>query len=344
VSTPDIRDLRIGMIGAGRHAQANLYPSLAALGVPVTSVATRSTATASAAARRHGADHAHADYRMMLAQDRLDGVIISLDPDDQATVTEHCLAAGVDVLVEKPLGLDPETAQRTADAAARHDRIAMVAFMKRFAPCYVRVRDLIGDPVEFGAVQSFEMSFAFASWTNELRNDTFLKLAAIHMVDLLRHLLGEVATVQGVANSTGADINLAFAVRQASGVVGTVNLVALPAWERGHEHLTVSGHHGYVVADNQTSVRYHRHQPGGPDGSGGPGGPVRWQALDEHTTVTESVVSTGSGGLQDLYRRGFVGEVEQFLYSVVTRQQPSCSAADNVATMVLCEQLLAALR
>ncbi len=340
MSTSDIRELRIGMIGAGRHAQANLYPSLAALGVPITSIATRSAATAAATARRHGADHAHADYRTMLAQDRLDAVIVSLDPDDQATVTETCLAAGVDVLVEKPLGLDPAAAQRTADAAALHDRIAMVAFMKRFAPCYVRMRDLIGDAAEFGAVQSFEMSFAFASWTNELRNDTFLKLAAIHMVDLLRHLLGEVATVQGIANSAGADINLAFAVRQATGVVGTVNLVALPAWERGHEHLTISGRHGYVVADNQTSVRYHRHQPGG---QGPASGQARWQALDEHTTLTESVVSTGSGGLQDLYRRGFVGEVDQFLHSVVTRQQPSCSAADNVATMVLCEQMLAAL-
>ena len=340
MSTRDIRELRIGMIGAGRHAQANLYPSLAALGVPITSISTRSIATAAAAARRHGADHAHADYRTMLAQDRLDAVIVSLDPDDQASVTETCLAAGVDVLVEKPLGLDPATAQRTADAAALHDRIAMVAFMKRFAPCYVRVRDLIGETAEFGAVQSFEMSFAFASWTDQLRDDTFLKLAAIHMVDLLRHLLGEVAIVRGIANSTDADINQAFAVRQVSGVVGTINLVALPAWERGHEHLTISGRHGYVVADNQTSVRYHRHQPGG---TGGSVGPVRWQALDEHTTVTESVVSTGSGGLQDLYRRGFVGEVEQFLNSVVTREQPSCSAADNVATMALCEQMLAAL-
>ena len=340
MSIRDIRELRIGMIGAGRHAQTNLYPSLAALGVPITSISTRSIVSAAEAARRHGAAHAHADFRSMLAQDRLDAVIVSLDPGDQPTITEACLAAGVDVLVEKPLGLDPVAAQRMAEAAARHDRIAMVAFMKRFAPCYVRVRDVIGNAAEFGEVQSFEMRFAFATWTAELRNDTFLKLAAIHMVDLLRHLLGEVTTVHGIANSTGADINLAFAVQHASGAVGTVNLSSLPTWERGHEHLTISGRHGYVVADNQTNVRYHRHQPGGP---GGPGRPLRWQTLDEHTTVTESVVSTGSGGLQDLYHRGFVGEVEQFLHSVLTRQQPSCSAADNVATMALCEQMLAAL-
>jgi predicted dehydrogenase len=160
------------------------------------------------------------------------------------------------------------------------------------------------------------------------------------MVDLLRHLLGEVDAVHGAANSHGADINLAFAVRLATGVVGTVNLVALPAWERGHERLTISGRHGFVVADNQTSVRYHNHRP---SRHGQASHPARWQTLDEHTTVTESVVSTGSGGLQDLYRRGFVGEVDQFLHSVITREQPSCSAADNVATMALCDAMLAAL-
>jgi predicted dehydrogenase len=335
--TRDIRQLRVGMIGAGRHAQANLYPSLAALGVPITAIATRNVAGARAAASRFDAAAAYDDYGAMVAAEHLDAAIISLDPDDQADVAEHCLAAGVDVFVEKPLGLDPGSARRVADVAERHDRIAMVAFMKRFAPCYVRVADLIGDTANFGEVQSFEMSFAFSTWTPDLRDDSFLKLAAIHMVDLLRHLLGEVDGVHGWGNSVGADISLAFSVRMRTGVVGTVNLAALPSWERGHERLSISGTNGYVTVEDQATVRYHQHKV--TDGSA-----QRWQLLDEHTVVTESVVSTGSGGLQDLYRRGFVGEVAQFFASVVSRAQPSCSAADNVATMELCEQLLDSLR
>ncbi len=50
--------------------------------------------------------------------------------------------------------------------------------------------------------------------------------------------------------------------------------------------------------------------------------------------LTESVVSTDSGGLQDLFCRGFVGEIAQFLHCVATREQLSCSAADNAATGV----------
>lgn len=331
--TRDAADLRIGVIGAGRHAQANLYPSLAALGVPITSIVTRSDFTASAAARRFGAAHAHTDISPMLQHDGLDAVIISVDPADHPAITQRCLAAGVDVLVEKPLGLDAQSARRVADVAEQHQQIAMVAFMKRFAPGYVRVAELLADP-EFGPVQSFDIEFAFASWTPDLRNDSFLQLAAIHMVDLVRHLLGEVVDVQGMANSTGSAINLAFTLRMQSGAVGTMHLVALPAWERGHERVTISGTDAYVVVDNQTQVRHHRHRSGAA---------VRWQALDEHTVLTESVVSTGSGGLQDLYRRGFVGEIDAFVRCVADRSTPSCSAADNVATMALCDALLAAL-
>ena len=332
----DTRLVRVGMIGAGRHAQANLYPSLAALGVPITAISTRDIAGARAAAIRFGAIGAYDDFTTMLASERLDAVIISLAPDDQAGIAEQCLRAGVDVLVEKPLGLDSSTAQRVADVAAAADRIAMIAFMKRFAPCYTRVAELIADRAQFGAVQSFEMTFAFATWTADLRDDSFLKLAAIHMVDLLRHLLGEVDGVHGWRHSAGADISLVFAVRMRSGVVGTLNLVALPSWERGHERLTISGTQGYVVAE-QAIVRYHRRTPTSDQAP-------RWQLLDEQTVLAESVVSTGSGGAQDLFLRGFVGEVAQFLDCVTNRTQPSCSAADNVATMQLCERLLDALR
>jgi UDP-N-acetylglucosamine 3-dehydrogenase len=113
------------------------------------------------------------------------------------------------------------------------------------------------------------MTFAFATWTAELRADSFLKLAAIHMVDLLRHLLGEVDGVHGWRNSTGADISLVFAVRMCSGVVGTLNLVALTVWERCHERLTTSGTQGYVVVEKQATLHYHRH-------AAGAGSPPRW--------------------------------------------------------------------
>jgi predicted dehydrogenase len=62
--SPDIRQLRIGMIGAAG---------------------------------------AYDDFRAMLAAEQLAAVIISLDPGDHCDVAAQCLSAGVDVFVEKAL-------------------------------------------------------------------------------------------------------------------------------------------------------------------------------------------------------------------------------------------------
>lgn len=329
-----VGDLRLGFIGGGRHATANLYPSIALAGGRVVSVATRHADGAAALAARVGAERSHGSYEAMLAKGGLDAVFVSVDPADHAPITEACLRAGVDVFVEKPLGLTVAEAERVADVADEVDRLAMVAFMKRFAPAYVLAQDLIDDGDRFGAVTGFRATFAFSPWTSELRDDTFLLYAAIHMVDLVRSLFGEIVDVTGFRRSDGADITMAYSLRTATGAVGTMDLASLPSWGRGHEELTVHGTHGYLTVTDQREVRTH-HEGGRVDD------PARWRMLDEVTTVVTPAVSTGSGGAADLYHRGFVGEVAHFLDCVLTRRQPTCSARDNVATTALCRRLLA---
>lgn len=330
-----VADLRLGFVGGGRHATANLYPSIALAGGCVTAVATRHADGAAALAGRVGAERSHDSYEAMLAPGDLDAVFVSVDPADHAPIAEACLLAGVDVFVEKPLGLTVAEATRVADVADEVDQLAMVAFMKRFAPAYVLARDLLADRERFGDVTGFRATFAFSPWTSELRDDTFLLYAAIHMVDLVRSLVGEVVDVAGFRRSNGADITMAYALRTVDGVVGTMDLASLPSWGRGHEELTVHGTRGYLTVTDQREVRHHLE-------AGRVDDPARWQALDEATTVVTPAVSTGSGGLADLYLRGFVGEVAHFLDCVLTRRAPVCSARDNVATTLLCRRLLGA--
>ncbi|WP_431919832.1 hypothetical protein [Nonomuraea jabiensis] len=47
-----------------------------------------------------------------------------------------------------------------------------------------------------------------------------------------------------------------------------------------------------------------------------------------------------SGGLRDLYLRGFIGEVEHLLRRVREGGSPGSSAEDNVKTMARCDELL----
>ena len=332
----DVSGLRLGFIGYGRHARANLYPSIELAGGRVIRVATRGQSGADAAARALGADEGYDDHRRMVADGGLDAVFISVGPEDHVELAVDCVRAGVAVFVEKPLGMSEADSRVVADASATTRRPVMVAFMKRFAPAYVYMRRVMADEARFGRVMSFDGRFAFAPWTDTLDDEGYLKRAAIHIVDLLRSLFGEVADVRGFRNSRGADIAMSVALQFESGVVGSMSFASAPSWGREHEELTVTGRTGFVKAENLQRVTYHHDRP-----------PVeaapRWQTLDEETVTVEAVSSPISGGARDLYLRGFAGEVSHFLQCIVDGTQPSSSAADNVATMALCDRILSAV-
>src|SRR5262245_43322463 len=95
-----IPDLTIGVVGHGRHARATAAPAPARAGARLAATATRNQAAARAAASLHGASHGYGDHRRMLAEAGLDAVFVSVAPEDQAAVTEDCLAAGAHVFVE----------------------------------------------------------------------------------------------------------------------------------------------------------------------------------------------------------------------------------------------------
>ncbi|MDD6879845.1 MAG: Gfo/Idh/MocA family oxidoreductase, partial [bacterium] len=107
--------LRIGMIGCGVHAIANIYSTLHYLGQPIAAVAARHLDRAQVAAERFGAPHAYDNYHHMLAKEKLDAIFVVTDQYSQASITMDCLRAGVNVFVEKPLGMSVVEAQKVAD-------------------------------------------------------------------------------------------------------------------------------------------------------------------------------------------------------------------------------------
>ena len=66
--------LRIGMIGCGVHAIANIDSTLHYLGPPIAAVAARHLDRAQVAAERFGAPHAYDNYHHMLAKEKLDAI------------------------------------------------------------------------------------------------------------------------------------------------------------------------------------------------------------------------------------------------------------------------------
>lgn len=91
---------------------------------------------------------------------------------------------------------------------------------------------------------------------------------------------------------------------------------------------------GFALADELNTLKIHRSYSGSR---------LPWQSLEEQDTVLTPSASAMSGGLRDLYLRGFVGEMEHFMDCCRKGQAPLSSGRDNVQTMELCDLILSAL-
>jgi predicted dehydrogenase len=318
-------DLNIAAIGAGRHASANLHPAIALAGASIGCMLTRSISSAEVAAKSLGADRYYDDIEVMLDNETLDAVIISVEPEDQESLTIRCLQAGVAVFVEKPLGITATDAQRVLVASDNHSVPVMVAFMKRYAPAYQRLTELVLNEKEFGRIISIDASFSFAPWTTDLRDDTFLQQGAIHMVDFLRATFGEATVVSGVSNSRKSDIGLVYSLKFSDGPVASVNLSASQSRSSTNERVTVIGTKAWAEAVNLESVRF------------GLAGQdlVRSEAWDSNL-----IDPNLSARAAELNKQGFLGEVSHFLKCIAAGEAPTPSASDNVATMALCDEMI----
>lgn len=326
---------RIGVIGSGRHARANIYPALKLAGAEIVAVCARHLDRAQATASEFGIEHAYASLAEMLRRESLDAVFVITPEKEQAAVVREVLRGGLDAFVEKPLGLSEHEADEIASLAARAGKSVMVGFMKRFAPAYVQLKQLMHEP-GFGDPLSLHGMFAIGSrpgWDDEW----FIKTGGIHYVDLCRDLFGDVTEVRGFRNSRQIQVDQCFTLRFEHGEIGGLLFAGVPAWTRHHEELTVTGTHGFARVENLVRIVAHLDRPASTDRP-------RWQGIDEEDRVLRAVHTSASGGLQDLYLHGYVGEITHFLECLHRGTEAHPSAADNVKTMALCDRIVRAIR
>jgi predicted dehydrogenase len=135
-----------------------------------------------------------------LADPNVEAVDICLPTDRHAPVAIAALRAGKHVLVEKPMALDGETADRIIDEAARAGRTLMTAQVLRFHPSFRMLSEMVKSG-QLGAVRSalFRRRCAAPAWSKWLANPgrsgggVFDLL--IHDVDFCVHLFGAPAAV-----------------------------------------------------------------------------------------------------------------------------------------------------
>jgi predicted dehydrogenase len=124
--------LRFGVLGTGYWAQEAHAAALAASErADLVGFWGRDPAKTDAAARRFGVA-GHTDLDRLLAE--VEAVAIAVPPDVQAELAVRAAAAGRHLLLDKPLALSPEGAERVAAAVEENGVASLVFFTLRFLP------------------------------------------------------------------------------------------------------------------------------------------------------------------------------------------------------------------
>ena len=329
-----MNDLKIGFIGCGRHAKANLYPSLKLLNVEIQSVCARHLDHAEETARQFGAIKPYDNHLKMLETEKLDACFVVAEGALELPLVKDCLNHGVHVFAEKPLGLTTKDSKEIDDLSKETGKHVMVGFMKRFAPSYQLLKKTISETETFGRTLSGTGTFVFRNFGQE---ESFVYNASIHYLDLIRFYFGEVKELVGYKQLLPEGVNQNFSFVTENGQIGNMFFAGLAPWARHWEEFTITGTKGFIRAENVRRVTKHVSE-------NSTSSAIPWQSLSERDEVFSTVESTTAGGNQPYYLNGFVGEIEHFINCVKNNTEPMTSAGDNVKTMELCERILTNLK
>lgn len=139
--------VRMALVGAGGFAKGMHLPNLHDLGklCHLRAVMSRSGHNAAATARRWGATYCTTDFQEVLADPRIDAVIIATRHNTHAQMALEALRAGKHVLLEKPLALTTaemdEIARFFAERASETPPMLLTGFNRRFSPHTRRMRE-----------------------------------------------------------------------------------------------------------------------------------------------------------------------------------------------------------
>ncbi|MGD8653622.1 MAG: Gfo/Idh/MocA family oxidoreductase [Desulfobacterales bacterium] len=123
-------------------------------------LATRSPAEAAQVVTDHQIDHVYDTYEALLDDPQVDLVYIPLPNHLHHPWTIKALEAGKHVLCEKPLASNAKEAREMAAAAKDAERLLMEAFMYRFHPRSLRIKQLIAEGA-IGTPRLIRSAFCF---------------------------------------------------------------------------------------------------------------------------------------------------------------------------------------
>ncbi len=157
-----MRNVKWGVIGCAAFARDTAIPAmLKAQGVELTAIASRDVSKAKEFAEKFGFKKAYGSYEELLEDAEVEAVYNPLPNGMHPEWTVKLARAGKHSLVEKPFAANIAEAQRVQAVVADSGVLVMEAFMWRFHPMHLRVRELIKSG-KIGTLRNVRSAFTFS--------------------------------------------------------------------------------------------------------------------------------------------------------------------------------------
>jgi len=327
--------IRIAVIGCGNHSRGALQPGLARLPhFDYVAACDLEEALAADCARRYGAGAVYTDYRRMLDDVRPEAVLVVGPPQLHLEAGLDAAARGIHMFVEKPSAPDLAGADALADAFRKAGRIGMVGLFWRHAEAFQRAARLAADPA-FGASLLFDGLYLSPGprvplWGATDAEYSFLTDQAIHAVDAMRFLMGDVdELVARVGEGADAAFGYAVSLRFSGGAAGSLAVTSFT--NAFSSRFTMHGSAGASLEITDAEALRLLARPAVPGGRGG--------YVDQNLAEWRQGWSY-AGHL----RPGYIEELVAFARAIRDGFPPAASLDDGAAALRVCVAILESAR
>jgi predicted dehydrogenase len=308
--------LRLGLIGCGEHSEGGhavplaRYKSVHPSDIELTAACDLNLDRSRFFCRKYGFVNAYSDIEEMLARQKLDGCIAVVPVDKISQVGVKLLEAGIPCEVEKPLGGSLSQVTALLDAAQDTRTPNMVSVNRRFMP-------FLNQAIEWTR-NAGPLRYVRCTLTRHARVEPeFLWTTAVHAVDALRHVAGDVASANIRTLRPAGDSAAWYAIDLEfhDCVVGRVDVLPTAGVLEETYELMGDGFRALVTS---------------------PFGPQRgWRGYRENRAVMEQ---TAEGVPEDVLN-GCYDEATEFIRALSRRQSPHPTIADVFPSVELCLRL-----
>lgn len=230
---------RVGFIGAGGIADRHVGTLSRIADVEIVGFADPDFERAQALASKVRA-RAYNAPRDLLDRENLDAVYICVPPFAHGDPERDAIEAGIPFFVEKPLTLTLDDAESIGKAVERSGLVTAAGYHWRYLDTVEEARGLLRDtPAQLVTGHWLDQTPPPRWWWREDQSGGQIIEQATHILDLARHLVGEITEVHALASRAGPredfpglDVatGMAVCLKFASGAVGTLATTCLLRW------------------------------------------------------------------------------------------------------------------